>query len=204
MPRNAVGYRGTKFSENEFTYLCAALRLDDPDDRRMLIQVLQICSAGHWDVGGPYSQYRIKRQGTIIALSGPWPGRRHDVVRWTPPFQAYANDLVLFDGGYQGITGPVRIPRRRPPRSPLHPIAHQYNRGLSRFRSRIERFFGTLKGRYALMRRTDMSEGTHALFAHALCLCLHKVDHFRNVSLGTRYAGESGVQRHPIGLPLPW
>jgi hypothetical protein len=61
MPRNAVGYRGTKFSENEFTYLCAALRLDDPDDRRMLIQVLQICSAGHWDVGGPYSQYRIKR-----------------------------------------------------------------------------------------------------------------------------------------------
>jgi hypothetical protein len=147
MPRS-MSYRGTKFSEREFSHLSDALKLDS-EDRRMLVQVLRICSAGQWDVGGPYSDYRIKQfleflnvipfdptirwhpseqcalgctayiditttvaryrptsdpakpgydytsghkgvclkyqvattaQGTVIALNGPWPGRRHDIV----------------------------------------------------------------------------------------------------------------------------
>jgi hypothetical protein len=160
-------------------------------------------TSGHKGVVVKY-QVCTTLQGTIVSVFGPYQGRRHDFALWRPPFPVYEQDLILFDGGYRGLRGRARLPVRKPVRANLNAVQKKYNRGLARYRSRIERVFGNIKGMFVVTKSTLMSPSTHCLFFKLVCIVQHAVQKHRNLVLGARYGDAAARPLHPAGPAVPW
>ena len=107
----------------------------------------------------------VTAQGRIVSRSNPATGRTSDISvrRRGPPLpkgsRAYA------DSGYQGLQDEhpdVEIPYKKSKRHLLTKDEKEYNRGLSRFRVRVEHAFARLKSFKMLSERYRYPRATYA------------------------------------------
>lgn len=94
------------------------------------------------------TEIQITGEGEIIHLSNPHQGKDHDMMirKQGPPL--HPNTTAYVDSGYQGLHQDHRkteYPYKKSKHNPLTPEEKVYNRGLSRFRVRVEHKIRELK-----------------------------------------------------------
>jgi len=94
------------------------------------------------------TEYLITEKGRIVSLSPSHPGSHHDLaVRRAGP-KLPANARVYGDSAYQGYDKQhpnIDHPYKKPKGGELNEDEKEYNKGLSRFRVRVEHKIGQIK-----------------------------------------------------------
>jgi transposase len=108
----------------------------------------------------------VTAQGRIVSRSNPATGRTSDITvrRRGPPLPKGAR--VYADSGYQGLQDDhpdVEIPYKKSKHHPLARDEKEYNRGLSRFRVRVEHAIAKLKSFRMLSERYRYPRATYAV-----------------------------------------
>ena len=91
----------------------------------------------------------INKQGRIIQVSDPFPGRVHDITirRQSKPIPKAKS--IYADGGYRGLQHEeypnIKLPMRKPRGKPHSKEALKHNAAMQVIRSRIERKFREMK-----------------------------------------------------------
>ena len=110
------------------------------------------------------TEYLVTEEGRIVAGSPPHPGSRHDLaIRRKGP--KLPNEVRLYgDSAYQGYGREhpnIDHPYKKPRGGELDEQEKEYNKGLSRFRVRVEHKIGQVKRFRIVSDRFRNPRGTH-------------------------------------------
>jgi transposase len=107
----------------------------------------------------------VTAKGKIVSTSKPAPGSRSDITVRRRGSPLPKGSRAYADSGYQGLQDEhpdVEIPYKKSKHHPLTKDEKEYNRGLSRFRVRVEHVFAKLKSFKMLSERYRYPRSTYA------------------------------------------
>ena len=110
--------------------------------------------------------------GCPVAATGPNNGARHDAFNYLqePGPVHYAEEWILADSGYQGCCHCI-VPFKKEQGDELSTAQKHFNDVHTKYRSRIERVFGKMKNKWAVLRQCNLKDPK--LVRAAVCLVLN-------------------------------